>query len=230
MANIKKKSSIEIERSPIEKTLMLVKEFTLNNRKKVITITLSLVFILIVSLGAYVILTNSSEKELIKFEVVIDNYRSDPLNQEVKDKTIIELKNLISGSKFGFVHEMSHYFLGNIFFSEKKYDEAYKMFETFIKKSSDDMVFIPIAVNKAAICLEEQGKIDEALVLLNKYEAGNSDNIAMDQIYYNTARLYSLKNNQIKAREYFNNVISKHSDSVYAERSRERLLLLSAVK
>ncbi|HPS86027.1 MAG TPA: tetratricopeptide repeat protein [Spirochaetota bacterium] len=229
MANIKKKNTIEIERNPIEKFLMSVKDFSKNNRRKVITVSISVILILIISLAAYVLLTGSSEKQLIKFEQVIDSYRSDPMNQEVKDKTIVELQSLISDTKFGFVHEMSYYFLGNIFFTEKKYSEAYSMFEAFIKKSSDD-VFVPIAVNKTAICLEEQGKIDEAITLLNKYESDNSDSIAMDQIYYNSARLYSLKNNQIKAREYFNSVIAKYPESIYAERSRERLLLLSAVK
>jgi len=230
MANIKKKSNIEIERNPIEKFLMSVKDFSKNNSRKVITVSISVILILIISLTSYILITRSSEKELIRFEVVIDNYRSDPMNQEVKDKTIAELQNMISGTRFGFVHEMSHYFLGNILFSEKKYSEAYNMFEAFIKKSSDKDVFIPIAVNKAAICLEELGKLDEAITFLSKYEADNSDSIAMDQIYYNTARLYSLKNNQIKAREYFNNVITRYPESVYAERSRERLLLLSMVK
>ena len=230
MAKIKKKSSIEIERNPIEKFLMSVKDFVKNNRRKVVTVSISVLVILVISLTAYVVLMGSSEKQLIKFEVIIDNYRSDPVNQDVKNKTISDLQNLISDTKFGFVHEMSHYFLGNILFTEKKYDEAFKMFEKFIKKSSDKDVFIPIAVNKAAICLEEQGKIDDAISLLNKYESDNTDSLALDQIYYNTARLYSLKNDQIKSREYFNKVITKYPESVYAERSRERLLLLSMVK
>ncbi len=159
MANIKHKSNIEIERSPIEKFLMSVKDFYKNNSRKVITVSVSILLILVVSLASYVLFTRSSEKELMKFELVIDNYRSDPLNQEVKDKTIAELQGLIAGSKFGFVHEMSHYFLGNIFFNDKKYGEAYSMFEAYIKKSSDD-VFMHIAENKATICLEEKGKID----------------------------------------------------------------------
>jgi len=230
MAKIKNKSSIEIERSPIEKFLMEVKDFSKNNTRKIFTVIVSIIVLLGVTLTAYVFFTRSSEKELVKFESIIDNYRSDPLNKELKDKTIVELQGLIRESKFGFVHQMSHYFLGNILFSEKKYNEAYNMFDAFIKKSSDKVVFIPIAVNKAAICLEEQGKLDEALGVLNKYEADNSKSIVMDQIYYNTARLYSLKNNQIKAREYFNNVISKFPESVYAGRSKERLLLLSLVK
>jgi len=230
MANIKKKSSIAIERSPIENFLMYLKDFSKNNSRKVTIVSISLLLILIVSLTSYVLLTGSSEKELIKFEMIIENYKTDPMNQEVKNKTIVELQNLISETKFGFVHEMSHYFLGNILFAEKKYSDAYNMFDAFIKKSSDKEVFIPIAVNKAAICLEEQGKIDDAISFLNKYEQDNSDSIVLDQIYYNSARLYSLKNNQIKAKEYFNNVISKYPESMYAERSRERLLLLSAVK
>jgi len=229
MANIKKKSSIVIERNPIEKFLMSFKDFLKINRRKVAAVSISVLLILVVSLTAYVLLTKSSEKDMMKFEVIVDDYRTDPENREVKDKAVAELKSLISNTKFGFVHEMSHYFLGNILFSDKKYDEAYSMFESYIKKSSDD-VFVPIAVNKGAICLEEQGKLDEAIALLNKFEADNSDNIAMDQIYYNTARLYSLKNNQVKAREYFNNLISKFPESIYAERSKERLLLLSAVK
>ncbi len=52
----------------------------------------------------------------------------------------------------------------------------------------------------------------------------------MDQVLYNTGRLYSLKNDQIKAREYFNKVITRYPESAYAERSKERLLLLSLVK
>ncbi len=230
MANIKKKSVIKIERNPIEKFLMSVKDFTKNNRKKVVTVSLLLLLLISALLAAHIVFTGSSEKEMIRFEQIIDNYKSDPTNNETKEKTVSELLKLISDTKFGFAHEMSHYFLGNIYYSEKKYSEAYSMFELFIKKSSDNEVFIPIAVNKAAICLEEQGKIDEAITLLSKFEEENSENIVIDQIYYNLARFYYLKNNQIKSREYFNNVISKYPDSVYTERSKERLLLLSVVK
>jgi len=230
MADIKKKSSIEIERNPIENFLMKVRDFSKNNRRKVMIVSLLILVILVVALASYVLLTRSSEKELIKFEVLVDNYRSDPMNPEVRNKTISGLENLISETRFGFIHAMSHYFIGNIFFTEKKYKEAYDMFEFFIKKSSDDKVFIPIAVNKASICLEEQGKIDEAIAFLVKFESDYSDSIVSDQIHYNLGRLFSLKNNQIKAREYFNNVVAKYPDSIYAERSKERLLLLSAVK
>ncbi len=230
MTDNKKKSLIVIERSPVEKMLMSLKDFSRNNRRSVLVVSVSVILLLAISLTSYALLTRSSEQELVKFENIIDNYRSDPANADLKKKTIDELQSLISSTRFGFVHEMSHYFLGNIFYSEKRYSDAYNMFEAFIKKSSDNEVFIPVAVNKAAICLEEQGKIDEAIIFLNKYEAENSDSIAIDQIYYNTARLYVMKNNQIKAREYFNNVINRYPDSIYAERSKERLFLLSAVK
>lgn len=230
MAKTIKNSKIEIERNPIEKFLMTVRDFSKNNSRKMMIVSLSVMFILVIALTTYVLYSRASEKDLIKMEVIIDNYRSDPMNREVKDKTITELQKIISDSKFGFVNEMSCYFLGNILFTDNKYKDAYDMFDKFIKKSSDDEVFVPIAINKAAVCLEEQGKLDEAIAFLSKYENDYADSIVADQISYNLGRLYYMKNDQIKAREYFNSVISKFSDSIYAERSKERLLLLSAVK
>jgi tetratricopeptide (TPR) repeat protein len=230
MPVIKKKAPIEIHRSKIENILMLIKDFSKKNTQKVLYPVVAVVLILSVSLAAYVFFTKSSEKDFVRFEVIIENYRSDPLNQEIQNKTVIELQKLVSETRFGFVHDMSLYYLGNIFFMENKFSEAYDMFTAFIKKSSSSDVFVPIAVNKSALCLEELGKFDEAIVLMNKYDEKNTDNIMNDQINYNIARLYSLKNNQIKAREYFSIVITRFPKSIYAERSRERLLLLSAVK
>lgn len=225
-----KKGSIEIQRSKIEQFLMFLKEFIKRNTRKVITVIISVVLIFSVSLAVYILYSSSSEKELVKFEIIIEKYRSEPLNQEVKNNTIAELRNLISETKFGFVHDVSYYYLGNILFNENKFNEAYDAFSMFIKKSSSKDVFIPIAVNKSALCLEEMGQIDNAIDMLNKFDEKYTDSIVSDQINYNIARLYSIKNNQIKAKEYYSNVISKYPRSVYAERSKERLCLLSIAK
>lgn len=225
-----KKGSIEIQRSKIEQFLMFVKEFVKKNTRKVITVIITFMIMLTISLAIYIFYVGSSEKELVKFEIIIEKYRSDPLNQEIQNNTVTELRKLISETKFGFIHDVSHYYLGNILFSESKFNEAYDAFSVFIKKSSSKDVFIPIAVNKSALCLEELDKIDEAIDILSKFDEKNIETIVSDQINYNIARLYSMKNNQIKAKEYFNNVISKYPRSVYAERSKERLFLLSAVK
>ena len=252
MTDIKKKSNIEIERNPIERFLMDVKDFLKNNRRKAVYSAVFVLALFSLSIAVYLFLTKSSEKDMIKFEVIIDNYTKtvreksfdvesgslpagekkalEELNKklisEANNKAITELNNLISESKYGFVNKICHYWLGNILFEEKRYGEAYQAFELFIKKSSDN-VFVPIAINKAAICLEEDGQIDNAIVFLNKYITGSKNKITIDQIYYNLGRLYQLNNNQIKARESFKHVVDEYPESVYANRSKERLFLLS---
>ena len=245
MADIRKKSNIEIERNPIENFLMYVKDFLKRNSKRAIYASITVLALFFISLTVYLLVVRSSEKEIARFEIIIDDYTKS-IRENIRDenspakgvdknivseankKAITELKNLIADTNYGFVNRMCHYWLGNILFEEKSYGEAYQAFDVFIKKSSDD-VFVPIAINKAAICLEEDGQIDKAVDLLSGYtDAKNKIN--KDQIYYNLGRLYLLSNNQIKARESFRHVIDEYPESVYANRSKERLFLLSAVK
>jgi tetratricopeptide (TPR) repeat protein len=231
MSEIKKKSNIEIERNPIERFLMYVKDFLKSRRRIVIYSTVSILVLFSLSLTVYLLLNRSSEKEMVRLEKIIDNYNksvseSDP---EANNKTITELNSLITDTKYGFVYKMCNYWLGNILFEEKRYGEAYLAFDIFIKKSSDD-VFVPIAINKAAICLEEDGRIDDAITFLNEYVTNRKNKISRDQIYYNLGRLYQLTNNQIKARDSFKYVVDEYPESVYANRSKERLFLLSVVK
>ena len=68
MANIKKKSSIVIERNPIENFLMIIKDFSKNNGRKMVTISISVLLILIISLTSYVFLTRSSEKDTTVYQ------------------------------------------------------------------------------------------------------------------------------------------------------------------
>jgi tetratricopeptide (TPR) repeat protein len=246
MSEIRKKSHIEIARNPIEKFLMYVKDFLKSHSKKALYSAVSILVLFSLSLTVYLLVVKSSEKDMAKLEIIIDNYyksirssnvdadisSQDVLNKnlitEANNKTIQELNNLISESH-GFVYKISHYWLGNILFEEKRYGEAFNAFDIFIKKSSDD-VFVPIAINKAAICLEEDGKIDNAITFLSGYAADSKNKINLDQINYNLGRLYLLSNNQIKARESFRYVIDEYPQSAYANRSKERLFLLSAVK
>jgi TolA-binding protein len=210
---------------------MYVKDFLKIYGKKVIYSTIIILGLLAVSIGIHLFIVKFFENKMVKLEIIIDNYNKS-VNEnkiEANNKAITELNNLITETKFGFANKISHYWLGNLLFDEKKYNEAYEAFDYFIKKSSDD-VFVPIAINKAAICLEESGQIDDAIIFLNKYLNDKKNKVSIDQMYYNLGRLYQLSNNQIKARESFKHVIDEYPESVYANRSKERLFLLSAVK
>lgn len=230
MAERRIKNSIEIERSIIEQYLMAIKDFVKRNSKNVRLAAVSLLILTVLSVSVFIYIDRSSSSSFKKFEAIVDAYRMNPGDRAVKDKTIEDLRALISSTKFGHARQMSFYVLGNLLYEDAKYGEACDMFITFIKKSSSDEIFIPIAVNKASVCLEEQGKTDEAISLLLEFEEENKDSIIMDQILYNTGRLYSIKGDRAKAREYFDKVMATYPDSVFSERARERLILQGAMK
>lgn len=230
MAEIRSKNSIEIERNIIEQYLMTVKDFVKHNGKFVRLVIISVIILIVISVSAFIYIESSVSADFRKYEAIADSYRMNPGDRAVKDQTIKDLNELIKNTWIGHAHEMSLYLLGNLLYEDEKYGEAFEMFNSFIKKSSSEEIFIPIAVNKASICLEEQGKIDEAIQLLQKFVENNKDSIVMDQVLYNIGRFFSIKDDKIKAREYYNNVISSYPDSVFSDRARERLFLLGAVK
>jgi len=230
MANKPGRKNIEIERNVIEKYLMTIKDFVKRNSRMVKIVSISILAAVAVLAAGNLIYRQNSISDRAKFDSVIDSYRSDPANSENIEKCKADLRNLIKETSFGYVHDMSYYTLASIVFEEKKYQEAYDLYAAFIKKSSSDKLFIPIAVEKAAICLEEQGKYDEALNLLLKYQDDANFEVFRDKLLYNIGRLYSIKGDRVKAREYFNRISSEYPQSSYAERAKERMLYLSVQK
>jgi len=74
MAEIKKKSNIEIERNPIERFLMYVKDFLKSNRKKAAYSAVFILALFFLLLTVNLLLTRSSEKEMVRLEIIIDNH------------------------------------------------------------------------------------------------------------------------------------------------------------
>ncbi len=230
MAGKRTKQTIEIERTALENFLMSLKDSIKQNSAVIRKAIIVVIVLFVIGLTAFVYINNTSEKAFKKYEIVIDNYRMNPGDRAVIDKTINDLREIARSTKFGYANKMSYYMLGNLLFEDGKYGEAFDMFNVFMKKSSSKDLFIPIAVNKASVCLEEQGKIDEAIALLLKFESDNSDSIVQDQVLYNLGRLYSVKGDRLKAREYYNKVLSGFPESAFADRARERLFIMGTVK
>lgn len=230
MADKRTAKNIEIERSGLEQFLMTVKDFSKENARYIRISILVFLAIIVLSISLFIYIDSSSSTAFKKYELIIDAYRMNPEDRAVKDKTINDLREFIKSTRFGHAHKMSFYILGNLLYDDAKYAEAYDMFKTFIKKSSSDEIFVPIAVNKASVCLEEEGKAEEALALLLEFEENNKSSIVMDQILYNAGRLYAVKGDKSKSREYYSRVLTDFPESVFAERARERMFLQGAVK
>ena len=227
MADMKVKQGIQIERNPIESFLMRVKDFARKNKRQLFILFASVVFALVVAISIFVYLENFSTRNLAKYEEIIEFYRQNPLDETVKMRTIEELNSIVESTSFGFAPKAANYVLGNIYFEDKKFDESYKHFQAYVKKTSVTDALYPLALNKSAVALEELGKIDEALTVLIKYEEKVKDSVVMDQVLYNIGRLYAVSGDRLKARDYYNKLMLTYPDSSYADRAKERLFLLS---
>lgn len=224
------RTNIEIERNVIERYLMVIRDYIRLNPKKIKYISVTVLVLLVLLIAGNFYYEHVTANIRYRFDSVIDSYRENPSDPQTVEKSKNELRELIRTTSFGYVHSMSHYILASILFDEKKYAEAYDLYMAFAKKSSSDTLFIPIAINKAAVCLEEQGKYDEAISLLLKYEEDKDFKVLHDQMFYNTGCIYAVKGDKVKAKEYFMKVMSEFPESPYSERAKERLFYLSIQK
>ncbi|MFA5519067.1 MAG: tetratricopeptide repeat protein [Spirochaetota bacterium] len=227
MANKKSRQEIKIDRNPIEAFLMQIRDYIRKNKRQVYISVFSVLFVTIATVAIFVYMEAHSEKSYARYELIIENYRQNPLDEDVKNKTINDLKELIDETSFGFIPKASNYILGNIYFEDKKFEDSYKHLNYYVDKTSVKDTLHPIALNKAAVALEELGEIEKALFYLVKHEEKNKDSIVMDQVLYNIGRLYNTTGDRLRAREYFNKLIDIYPDSGYANRARERLFLMS---
>lgn len=230
MAKKQSGRNIEIQRNVIERYLMTVKEFVRENSKKVKYATIALFSVIVIIIAADFIYSHIASGERGRLDAIMDTYRTGSANPETVAKCRDDLVTLVKSAKTGYVKDMGSFLLASILFDEKKYQEALELYLEFADKSSSDTLFIPLAVNKAVVCLEEMGKYDQAITLIAKHSEDKDFQVVMDQMMYNSGRLYALKGDNAKAREFFNQVRTDYPQSPYAEKAKERLFLLSLPK
>lgn len=230
MGRINIKSNIEIERNFIEKYLIKIRDF-IRGRSSII-LSIFIILIMISALAIFGVWKYSDHKarQLARFELVLENYektsRTDP-NAGVQ--AIKDLTELSKSRNFGFVNEMVYYMMGNLYFKEKKFKEAKENLTLFAEKSSSP-VFKPLALLKTGIAMEELGDMKGAMSLYLDMEKKYSDSEVMDQVLFNIARAYAGDNKIEDSRKYYNKVITLYPASVFAEKSKKRLLLLGLKK
>ncbi|HPS57196.1 MAG TPA: tetratricopeptide repeat protein [Spirochaetota bacterium] len=230
MANKKSGRNIEIKRNVIERYIMTVKEFVRENRKKVKYVTIAVLSVIAILIAVDFVYGHIASKERGRLDAIMDTYKAGSANPETVAKCREDLILLVKEAKTGHVKDMSTFLLASILFDEKKYQESMEYYLAFAGESSSDTLFVPLAVNKAAVCLEEMGKYDQAITLISKYSENKDFMVVMDQMMYNTGRLYALKGDNAKAREFFNQVRNDYPQSPYADKAKERLFLLSMPK
>jgi len=229
MAKIKVKTNIDIERNPVERILMKIAEILKANRKLVLYIFGAIFLGLILTIVASVIVDMRSTDQQIRYEAIMDEYYKNRKDTKIVEKTIAELQKLADSAYIGFASKMPYYMMGNLYYDLKKFKEARKYLLIFANKDSSE-VFTPLAFLKAALSLEEMGKLDDALVSLKKLQEKYGEGMVADQVLYNIGRIYSIKGDPAQAKIYFNRVIAQFPQSVLAGRAKQRLILTEVQK
>jgi tetratricopeptide (TPR) repeat protein len=225
------KRDIEIKRNIIEKSMMNVKDYLKKNRKPAIY-ALAGIIAAVVIIIVFVIYTDNREKaELTRFEEIMEIHNKvvsikDSDKSAAVKKTIEDLKSLIDSTYWGYVHKYGNYFVANLYYSEKDYKESVKYHMLFADKNPSSP-YAALSLMKSAVSYEIMNNNDEAIKLYQRLEKDYSDSAVSDQILYDIGRLYQIKNDTFKAREYFNKVIAAHPQSVFSQKAKKRLFFLA---
>ncbi|MDY6932649.1 MAG: tetratricopeptide repeat protein [Spirochaetota bacterium] len=228
------KSGIQINRNIIERSLMIIKEYIKRN-KKIILYTLSIgVLIVIIIITGVVYYRSEENREIVEFEKIIEEYRNSYSNEKSIDEsieiqrfqeTIDKLKKLIDSSYWGYVNENGYYVIADLYESQKMFRDAKEYFLKFVEESPSSF-FAPFALRKAGNVCEHLGELEEAFQIYQRLEREYSNSMIADGIYFDMGRIYQKKGNTIKAREYYNRLISQYPFSLFTNKAKNRLFLL----
>jgi tetratricopeptide (TPR) repeat protein len=224
------RKDIEIRRNIVEKGLMAAKEYVKANLRSFMYAGVALIAAAVLLVVGIIYYESRESAELSRFEQVLEGYRlfTNPEPGErakMVGNTVKELNAIIDNSYWGYVNRFGYYVIGGLYYSEKMYSEARKYFLLFAGKNPRSF-FAPLGLQQAARSSEYLGDFKESLKIYMELEKKYGDSAVADQILYDLGRVYQREGDIFKSREYFNKVISSFPRSQFAQKSRERLLLL----
>jgi tetratricopeptide (TPR) repeat protein len=109
-----------------------------------------------------------------------------------------------------------------------KYDEAVALYRKFLDQlKGKEIPLTPLAKEGLGLCLEAQGKLDEALAAYTSLEPKSGD-FYRDRALYDQARIYKKKGDKQKAQSLYNQILAKMPQSTLKEEIQTQLALLDA--
>ncbi len=225
---------IEINRNIIERFLMRVRDFIIKFKKEVLISLVAVVSLAAFLIAGMIFYEKKTQWDLADFEKVLNKYNElkvDDKEQKNKelDKTVRALNGVIDSSYWGYVNQNGYYIIAGLYASMDMQTETRDYLLKFAGKTPGSF-FTPMALNRAAIIYEQQGKQDEAFKIFQNLEKDYDDCLIIDEIYYNLGRIYQSRGEKVKAREYYNKIIASYPRSLFAEKSKKRLLMLGYTK
>lgn len=107
-------------------------------------------------------------------------------------------------------------------FQEKKYDEAIRLYQDFLKEVPPNTVYQSLALLALAACYEGQGDFGKAVDSLQKI-LSSSEPSFKEQATLTLARVYGLSKQPDKAKETLKEFIEKYKNSPFLSMAKARL-------
>ena len=225
---------IEIKRNIIERFLMRIRDFAIKFKKGVLISLVSIIAVTSLLIAGVILYEKKVEWDLADFDQILKKYNELKIdNKEEKKnelgKTVKLLNDVINSSYWGYINKNGYYVIANLYASMDMLNEAKDYLLKFADKTSGSF-FTPLALNRAAIINEQLGKQDDAFKIYQQLEMDYADCLIIDEIYYNLGRIYQIKGEKSKAREYYNKIVSSYPRSIFAEKAKKRILMLGYLK
>ena len=175
-----------------------IKNFFINNKKKLI-ITVLIISVIIIG---YLTFENSKEKNKIKLANQYNLALID-LNPENKQKTIDEMVNVVESNDATYSPLALYHLLDNNLLENN--DEINTLFNELIEKTNLDNEIKNLIIYKKALFNSDFVSENELLKILNPVI--NSESIWKSHALYLLAEFFYSKDEKQKAKEFFNQII-----------------------
>ena len=176
-----------------------IKNFLLKNKNLLISIILTLVFILVAVYSFDKYKTNKKKEISEKFNLATIDY-----SKNTKDKTVNSLIEVINEKDPTYSTLSLYFIIDNDLISDN--DEVNTLFDVLIKKTSLDKEIKNLVIYKKALFNADQVEESELLNILNPLI--NSQSVWRSHALYLMAEYFYSKDQKEKSKEFFNQIIS----------------------
>jgi TolA-binding protein len=107
------------------------------------------------------------------------------------------------------------FYLANVYYGQKNYDDALKNYQKYIDDYDDDLLLSSSSYSGIGACYEQKQEYVKAAKSYNEGARKYPKNFEAPQQLMDAARCYRLSNNKVEAIKIYNKIITDYSESKY---------------
>jgi tetratricopeptide (TPR) repeat protein len=217
----KKVTKKELKEDRFVKVTLQTKTYLEENYKQVVIAVVG-IFALVILFILYRYVTTQTKKEansllgIAQIEYANQNYQ----------QSIDRLKTLTEEYENTDEAKQGMFLLASIYYQQKKFDQAARLFEQFIDSYSGSNILISSAMAGLAACHEINKSFEDAAELYKKAAKVCGDFIERDNYHYLAGICYKKSGKSQEAELQFNQIINNSKDDKMIKEAKIQLMLL----